>query len=103
MSLTTRQPSLTALRRAEKETYRECCELYRTLLKLDASHADDTTYLQVYALYQAASDAHFAACDALNAHYDKPDTDPEPTPPAGALRPDFADVYAEDVYGRLAA
>ena len=52
---------------------------------------------------RANSCARLAACAALNACYDRPQPDPEPTPPAGALRPDFAEVYAEDVYGRLAA
>jgi hypothetical protein len=77
-------PSYAALRRAERRAYRECCELFRTLQRLNAAHFDPETYLAVSALYRAASDAHFAACDALRAWYGD-----EPTPPAApaALRP----------------
>jgi hypothetical protein len=70
-------PTYAALRREERRTYRELCELYRTLRRLDAAHVADETYLAVAALYRAASDAHFAVCDALRAWYGD-----DPTPPA---------------------
>src|SRR4051795_11665894 len=87
--------------RAQKRSFQEICTTETWVAGVDTTRVNATNNARDHpgaaggetatnlpltlrkCLYQAARDPRLAACDALNAHDDKPGRDPEPTPPPG--------------------
>jgi hypothetical protein len=78
--MSTRIVSRRTLSRRESAAYRELCEIFRTMQRMDRAGCSTETYLEIAAQYRAASEAHFAALAAYRA-YD--DDGPEPPTPGG--------------------
>ena len=60
-------PSYAALRCQERRLYRELCETFRLLQRLDAAHCSNETYHETYLLYYAMSNDYMTLTAQLHA------------------------------------